>query len=137
MTDKPDTKNAKKMAVAAGRVARDPDEDTFAPLVDIYETGDGTTVLSAEMPGAKQDSIDIRVDKGVLTVSAAAGATELSGEYARTYVGFTGGQYFRAFALSDAVDRDRIEASLADGVLTLCLPPATAAQTQKIPIKAL
>ena len=134
MTEKPDPK---KMAVTAGRIARDDDENTFAPLVDIYETDDGTTVLSAELPGAGQDNIDIRVDKGVLTISAAAAEPEFAGEYARTYVGFSGGQYFRAFALSDAVDREQIGASLADGVLTLRLPPAAEAQTRKIPIKEL
>ena len=128
-------KNDKTMAVTAGKVKRRPTEDTYSPLVDIYETADGTTVLTAEIPGARQDSIDIRVDKGVLAISADAELPQLEGEYTRTYTGFTGGQYFRAFALSDEVDREKIEAAYSDGVLTLRLPRAEAAQTRKIEIK--
>jgi HSP20 family molecular chaperone IbpA len=125
-----------KMTVSVGRARRPADENAFAPLVDIYETPDGGTMLVAELPGAKPDAVDIRVDKGVLTVTADAPLPDPPKDYAPTYTGFTGGQYFRAFALSDEIDRDKIEASLADGVLTLKLPRAAAAQTKKIQIKA-
>jgi len=129
-------KNEKEMPVTAGRVRRRPDEETYAPLVDIYETDDGTTVLTAEMPGACQDSIDIRVDKGVLQISAEADPGQPGDQYTRTYTGFVGGQYFRAFALSDEVDREKIEAAYDNGVLTLRLPRAAAAKTRKIEIKS-
>ena len=123
-----------KMTVHAGPVPRR-SEDSFIPMVDVYEKDDGTTVLVAEVPGAKPESVDIRVDKGVLTVGAEAELPEPGDEYSRTFIGFTGGEYFRAFAISDDVDRDRIEASLADGVLTVSLPRAAAAKTRKIEIK--
>jgi len=128
-------KNDKRMKVTAGKVRREPAEEAYSPLVDVYETEDGTTVLAAELPGASQDGIDIRVDKGVLAISADAELPQPEGEYTRTYTGFAGGQYFRAFALSDEVDREKIEATYADGVLTLRLPRAEAAQTRKIEIK--
>jgi HSP20 family protein len=120
--------------VRAGR-ARERREEAFSPLVDIYETEDGTTVLLAELPGATSETLDIRVDKGVLTVSAEAPLPEVGEEYSPTYTGFVGGDFFRAFALSDEVDRERIQASLEDGLLTVTLPRATAASTRKIPIK--
>jgi HSP20 family molecular chaperone IbpA len=110
-------------------------EDSYTPLVDIYEEEDGTTIVKAEVPGAEQDTIDVRVDKGVLTISADGTRSEPGPEQARTYVGFVTGRYFRAFALSDEVDRDKIDASLAEGVLTVRLPKAAAAQTRKIEIK--
>ena len=123
------------MKVNPGKMTRQADENTFAPLVDVYETADGTAVLAAELPGARQDSIDIRVDKGVLSISATAEMPPAGEDYTVTYQGFGGGEYFRAFALSDEVDRDRIEAGYADGVLTLKLPRAAAAKTRKIEIK--
>ncbi|MDY6914095.1 MAG: Hsp20/alpha crystallin family protein [Planctomycetota bacterium] len=123
-----------KMTVHAGPVSRR-QEDSFMPLVDIYETADGMTVLESEIPGAKPESVDIRVDRGVLTISASGELPEMSEAYSRTYTGFASGEYFRAFALSDEVDRDKIEASLSDGVLTVRLPKAAAAQTRKIEIK--
>lgn len=111
------------------------DSPTITPLIDVYETDDGMTVLAAEIPGASPDSVDIRVDKGVLTIEAQAELPEVSAEYSRTYAGFPGGRYFRAFALSDEIDRDKIEATLVDGLLTLHMPRAAAAKTRKIDIK--
>ncbi len=110
-------------------------EGTFLPAVDIYETKEGNTVMLVDMPGAAEGGVDIRVDKGVLTIEAEAVVPEFGKDYNVTFGGFTGGKYFRAFALSDEIDRDRIEASMANGVLTLRLPRAKAAQTRKIEIK--
>ena len=111
-----------------------PDQDALGPLVDIYEEADGTTVLVAEVPGATQESVDIRVDKGVLMLSVDGRRDPPDESYTRTYTGFVSGQYFRAFALSDEVDRDQIEASLNDGLVVLRLPRAAAAKTRKIEI---
>jgi HSP20 family molecular chaperone IbpA len=120
--------------IHAKPVRTDLDEETFTPLVDVYEEPDGTTVLVAEIPGAPQETVDIRVDKGVLTIAADGRRAETDEDYLPTYTGFAGGQYFRAFVLSDEVDRDRIAASLDDGVLTVRLPRAAAAETRRIPI---
>jgi HSP20 family protein len=127
-----DTKKRVEVSVDPARVQ--PGEDAFTPLVDIYEETDGTTVLVAEVPGAKSESVDVRVDKGVLTIAADGRREPMGDQYARTYSGFMGGEFFRAFALSDEVDRDNIQASLSDGMLTVRLPRAEAAQTRKIEI---
>ena len=124
-----------KAKVKVGAVRQDPGEDTFSPLVDIYENGEDSTVLVIELPGADADSLDIRVDKGVLSIYADGRGEESGDEYARTYTGFARGQYFRAFAVSDEVDRDNIEALYNNGILTLTLPRASAAETKKIEIK--
>ncbi len=121
--------------VRVGKGKHEASEAELVPLVDAYEKDDGSTVLVAEMPGAREESIDIRVEKGVLTISAEADVGEFGDEYHRTYTGFVGGDYFRAFALSDKVDRDKIDASYSEGVLTLTLPQGTAAKTHKIEIK--
>jgi len=127
--------NTEKVAVHAQPVEA-PTGDVYTPLADIYELPDGTMVVEAEMPGATNDTIDVQVDKGVLTIQGRA-KLETPGEpYSNTYSGFSAGQYFRAFALSDEIDRDKIEASLKDGLLTLRLPKAAAARTRKIEIKS-
>jgi len=130
--DKQDKQNVK---VHVDPARRQPGEDSLAPAVDVYEAEDGTIVLAAEVPGAGNDKVDVRVEKGVLTIWADGTLPELGDDYARTYSGFPGGEYFRAFALSDEVDREQIEASLTDGVLTVRLPRAAAAKTRKIDIK--
>jgi len=130
------SENEKKLQVQVEPAAPHPSDDALSPLVDIYQADDGTTTLVAEVPGAPPDKIDIRVDKGVLTIWADGRLPEAPDEYSRIYTGFAGGEYFRAFALSDEVDREQIEASVADGLLTVKLPRAAAAQTRKIEIKS-
>jgi HSP20 family protein len=39
----------------------------FVPPVDIYE-GDGNYVLEIEIPGMRQDELDIRLETGILTI---------------------------------------------------------------------
>ncbi len=124
----------KKVTVKAAGVVNNESSETFAPLVDIYDE-DGVTVLVADVPGAETDSLDVRVDKGVLTIEAQGRLDDPGEDYAPTYRGFVGGQYFRAFALGDEVDRDKIDASLENGVLKLRLPKAATAETRKIEIK--
>jgi HSP20 family molecular chaperone IbpA len=124
--------NKIKVNVDPARI--EPGEDTYAPLVDIYEDDKGGMVLVAEVPGATGDSVDIRVDKGVLTLAVDGRRENSDDSYTRTYTGFVSGQYFRAFAISDELDRDQIEASLNSGLLLVKLPRAEAAQTRKIEI---
>ncbi len=124
-----------KVTVHASPARTNIAEDSFAPLVDVYEMEDGATMLVAELPGAVAETLDIRVDKGVLTIAADGHLDQPGQEYARTYTGFVGGQFFRVFALSDGIDREKIDATLADGILILRLPRAAAAKTRKIEIK--
>ena len=125
----------KQIKTAVHPAETEPLENAFCPLVDIYEQSDGTTVVLAEMPGALPDSIDIHVDKGVLTIAARCGRQKFPESYARVFTSFETGEYFRAFALSDEVDRDQIKAKLEDGLLELTLPKGQAVQKRKIEIK--
>lgn len=110
-------------------------DNTFNPLVDIYETP-AELVVVAEMPGAAREDISVRVDKGVLTVEGEAAFDVPADPFGETYVGFEPGTYFRReFALSDEIDRDKISASVANGVLTVRLPKSESGQSRKIEIK--
>ena len=135
--DKPVKVEATRLARATpwqGQSGREPAAETFDPVVDIYET-DNELVLVAEVPGADREDISVQVDKGVLTVEADAKFDTPGDDYARTYVSFSPGEYFRAFALSDEVDRDKINASVVNGLLTVHLPKAEAAKSRQIDIK--
>ena len=50
------------------------------------------------------------------------------------YTEYSVGNYMRSFALSSKIDREQISAQLDDGVLTLTLPKAAAAQPRRISI---
>ena len=109
-------------------------EDTVTPPADIYET-DSELVLVADVPGVGPDQLNIQVDKGVLTLEATPDVDMPGDDYARTYVGFWPGTFFRAFALSDEIDRDGISAEVSNGVVTVHLPKAPSARSRKIEIK--
>ncbi len=114
----------------------DPESQTVAPLVDVWEAPDGAVMLAADMPGAKPESVDVSVERGVLAIQADGEIEPPGDDYSAVYGEFAGGRYYRAFALSDEVDRAAIEATLSDGVLTVRMPRAKAAETRKIEIKS-
>jgi HSP20 family molecular chaperone IbpA len=51
-------------------------------------------------------------------------------------VEFGGGEYYRAFTLSDAVDQEKIKASLINGVLEIFMPKKEKVLPKRIEIKA-
>lgn len=112
---------------------RMPPRPVFLPPADIYETSDSIVVM-AEMPGVGSDGVDITLERRVLTIRGRSIANEHTG-YQRVYNEYADGDYERVFTLSDAIDRDRIEATLQDGVLHLVLPKAEPARARKIELK--
>jgi HSP20 family molecular chaperone IbpA len=105
----------------------------YIPRVDIYETGDAV-VLLADMPGVSEDDVDITLEKNVLTITGYVQPVEREG-YGLAFSEYSEGDYERTFALSDEVDRNRIEASMKDGVLKLTLPKAEEMKTRKIQVR--
>ena len=106
----------------------------FIPRVDIYETDD-QVVLLADMPGVDENSVDITLEKNVLTIN---GYLQKEGQegHGLAYREYNEGNYERTFALSDEVDRSNIEATLKHGVLQLTLPKSEESRTRKIEVKA-
>jgi HSP20 family protein len=106
----------------------------FAPAFEVKETTD-SFVLKADLPGVEEKDLDISVHNGVLSVSGSRQAEERKeGEsfaiYERQY-----GSFSRSFALPDMADGDRIEANLANGVLTLTIAKKAEAKPRKIELK--
>jgi HSP20 family protein len=107
---------------------------TYIPAVDIYELDD-TVVLLADMPGVSEESIDITLEKNLLTIRGQVELQETE-ESEPTYVEYYVGDYERTFALSDEVDRNKIEATIKNGVLRLMMPKADEAKTRKITVRS-
>ena len=103
--------------------------------VNLYRAGDELKV-EALIPGASPEDIDLTVHQGVLTIGATRHGWE-PGKGERAYVReISGGQFTRSFSLPFPVDVERVAADYANGVLTLTLPVAEAAQPKKIPLAA-
>lgn len=107
---------------------------TYVPPVQIYEGAEAFELI-AEIPGADDQSTDITVDQGVLTVSARMTAPKPT-DAKLSYAEFSEGCYRRSFQLSDAVDPQGIEATVAKGVLTVRLPKSKTVLPQKVRVIA-
>jgi HSP20 family protein len=120
--------------VEAQNAERMTERKVFMPRADVYETADGV-IVEADMPGVDEKSLDITVENDVLTIRGKVDAVEYPG-FKPAYAEYETGDYERAFTLSQDIDRERIDASIRNGVLRLALPKATQARAHKIAVKA-
>jgi HSP20 family protein len=131
MVDKDLEIEEKKEVQATGESTRN--VPVFVPAVDIYESENALTLL-ADMPGVPIENIDIDLDSDQLTIRGGIPETEGSGKI--IFREYTAGDYHRQFTLSSDIDREKIQASMKDGVLKLVLPKAEAAKPKKITVKS-
>jgi HSP20 family protein len=103
--------------------------EAWLPAVETEETDDAY-VVRAELPGLKRDDVDIELRGNELRITGEV-TEETSGKTLRHRQGKFA---YRATLPADA-DADKVDAQLADGILTVRLPKATKAQTRKIEIK--
>jgi HSP20 family protein len=102
--------------------------------IDAFRKGD-EFVVQFDLPGVDTDSIDLTVERNVLTVHAqrrrheADGVELLIGERPQ-------GSFSRQLFLGDTLDTDHIEAEYRDGVLTLRVPITEKAKPRRVPIHA-
>lgn len=100
--------------------------------MDAWREGD-RFVIELDLPGIARDSIDIDVERNVLTVRAERPSR--NGDWERLTAERTTGTFSRQLVLGDNLDLDRIEASYDDGVLRLLVPVAEKAKPRKIEIR--
>ena len=111
----------------AGTLAR-----PSAMPMDAWRDGD-TFRVELDLPGVDPSSIDLDVERNVVTVKAerptrASDADLIAAERPR-------GVFSRQLVLGDSLDTDRIQASYDSGVLSLSIPVAERAKPRKIAIE--
>jgi HSP20 family protein len=105
----------------------------FRPDVDILEQPDAFVIL-ADMPGANQESVEINLDKGILTLDAASAGDPAEGP--ARYAEYRVGGYHREFRISEDIDREKVSAKMNNGVLELRLPKSAESQPRRISVEA-
>ncbi len=106
-------------------------EKYIRPAVNIIETEDGL-VLTADIPGATKELLDVNVEKGILTISAPAKHT-LPGNSA--YREFELANYYRQFAIPESLNHEKAKAEYTNGILTLRVPKAEIAKPKRVEIQ--
>lgn len=107
---------------------------TFIPRTDIYESKDHL-LLVTDMPGVDQDSVDITLERNILTIHGSVNPPAIDG-YNLTYSEYSMGDFRRVFTLSNEIDREGIQASMKNGVLNLILPKSQRAMPKKVSIQS-
>ena len=108
-------------------------DGAWSPLVDIEETDDAWTV-EAELPGVKKDNIQIDASDSELVITGKIKEREQKGALRRR-TRRTGRFEYRVTLPGD-VDKDNIDASLTDGVLTVRIPKPERAKARQVEIKS-
>jgi len=110
--------------------------ETKAPVVQpecsIVEE-DGKVRLRVEMPGVTRDGIEVSVEKNELCIVGKDSRKEAEGKYLIRER--RRGEYRKRFIIDETIDREKIEAVMVDGVLTLTLAVKEAAKPRKVEIK--
>ena len=102
--------------------------------MDAYRRN-GDFVVHFDMPGIDPDSIDLTVEKNVLTVTAERHFARQEGDEI-TVSERPQGRFNRQLFLGESLDADKIAANYDQGVLTLHIPVAEKAKPRKVEISA-
>lgn len=103
----------------------------WAPAVDIEEYAD-KFVLYADVPGVDPASIEVTLEKGVLTLSGSRPEAVDQNGVERRRVERAAGRFHRRFTLPDTVDADAVSASGKNGVLEVAIPKRPQLQPRRI-----
>lgn len=109
----------------------------WTPPVDIEEYAD-KFVLYADVPGIEPASIEVTLEKGVLTLSGAreqaVESNVVGNGLERKRTERPTGKFLRRFVLPDTADSENVSASGKNGVLQVVIPKRPQAQPRKIAV---
>lgn len=131
MTEKHDLTALEKKELGAGEEKTEAGR-FYAPGADILESAEAIT-LYLEMPGVKQENLDIRLERRRLSIQGNIDFDNYR-DFKPVYTEYNVGHFSREFTLSSAINADGIKASAENGVLTLVLPKTVETQARKIQV---
>ena len=108
-----------------------------APAIDIVADAGGYK-LTAELPGMTESDIVVELNGDMLTLKGEKKQESEHKDKTYTMSERSYGAFQRSFALPDGVDRDKLDAKFANGVLTISMPklPAAVVEPKKIEVKS-
>ncbi|RIH85289.1 Small heat shock protein IbpB [Meiothermus luteus] len=101
---------------------------------DLYETDDSLVVEMA-VPGLRKDDLEVRLEGNQLTVRGTYPEAP-DGERRYWVRGLPRGSFVQSITLPASVEMDKIQATIADGLLRLSLPKVEQARVKRIAISA-
>ena len=108
---------------------------SWTPRVDVREEAE-RFVISADLPGVDPASIDVQMEKNVLTLKGERKAETLPEGAQLTRGERRHGAFDRRFVLPDSADADGIVANGRHGVLEIVIPKKAQSAPRRIAINA-
>jgi HSP20 family protein len=108
--------------------------ETWMPRVDIVEN-DKDLVLTADVPGVKPEDIKVEISGDNMIISGHS--EEEKEEQGKTWhrLERKSGRFYREFLIPSSVDRDKIEATSDNGMLSVILPKKPESISRNIEVK--
>lgn len=103
----------------------------WSPFADVEETDDAY-VVEVELPGVKEDEIDIRISDAELTISGEVQQKQRSGVLRRQTR--RTGSFAYSVSLPSEVEQEGVSALLDKGVLKVRLPKTASSRPRRIPV---
>jgi HSP20 family protein len=106
----------------------------WVPAIDVYETTEKDVVVKADLPDMKREDLKVTFENNVLTIEGERKFTSdtTREQYHRMERGY--GAFRRSFSLPATVDASRVEATYAEGVLTVKLPRREESRPRQIQV---
>jgi len=119
---------------SVNRFFTEPNGRPWVPPVDIQET-ENELILKADAPEMEMKDIDVRMEKGTLTIRGERKfeAKKTEGAWHRVERGY--GSFERAFTIPETVNPEAIKADYKDGVLTVTMPKKEVAKPRQIKVE--
>ena len=111
------------------------EEMIWAPAIDILEKDD-KFLVKVELPGVKEEDVDIAVAGGTLTIEGEKKTESEAKKKGYYYRETSYGSFSRSITIPSSVEINKIEANYDKGVLEIILPKAPEVKPKKIPVAA-
>ncbi len=110
-------------------------ENSFSPSVEVSDTTE-SVIVKAQVPRVSQDNIQVSITDETLTLKGEMKKEEKKEEENIYRREFHYGSFARTIPLPAAVQSEKAEAKLKDGVLEITIPKSEKAKVKEIPVQA-
>jgi HSP20 family protein len=110
------------------------DRTANVPAVDVRET-ETSWHMDVDLPGLTEKDVEVKLDNNLLTISSRKEEKQEEKKNGYLLRERRASSFCRSFVLPDEADREKIDASFSNGVLSLNFPKLPAAQPKTIEVK--
>jgi HSP20 family protein len=106
----------------------------WTPAVDVWET-ENELVMTVDVPGIRQEDIDVRLENGTLTIKGERRFESASDSKGYHRIERSYGTFARTFSLPETVDPEKVNAEYKEGVLTISIAKKEVAKPRSIKVQ--